>query len=157
MKVLFICTANVCRSPLAEGYLKHLLSANPIPGVEVESAGVMALSGSLPFECASEVAEMMGFDIRMHRARKLTIEIGQEADAIFCMETWQAKEVLKIDPTWIAKTMLLGNYHSSQNRLFQIPDPQDFTMEHTLKVFKLIQDSVERFHRGLKPANSDAG
>jgi protein-tyrosine phosphatase len=157
MKVLFICTANVCRSPLAEGYLKHLLTTHPVSGVEVESAGVMALSGSLPFVCSVEVAQMMGFDIRSHRARKLTQEIGQTADAILCMETWQAKEVLELDQKWIGKTMLLGSYHSSQKRLFQIPDPRDFTTEHTLEVFKLIQDSVEGFHRGLNPANSDAG
>src|SRR5262245_21156049 len=110
MRVLFICTANVCRSPLAEGYLKHLLSSNPVQGVEVESAGVMALNGSLPFECSVEVAEMMGFNIRTHRARRLTPEIGNTADAILCMETWQAKEVLALEPKWMGKVNLLGNY-----------------------------------------------
>jgi protein-tyrosine phosphatase len=149
MRALFICTANVCRSPLAEGYLKFLLSKNPIPNVEVESAGVMALEGSLPFECAAEVAEIMGFNIRPHRARRLTQEIGNQADAILCMETWQAKDVLALDPDWLGKTTLLGHYHSSQKRLLQIPDPRDFTTDHTLEVFKLIQDSVERFYQKL--------
>jgi protein-tyrosine phosphatase len=149
MKVLFICTANVCRSPLAEGYLKHLLKTKPVTGISVESAGVMALSGSSAFECAAEVAQLSGFDISAHRARKLTPTIGTDSDLILCMETWQAKEVLKIDPNWISKVALLGNYHSSKRRLFQIPDPTSFTTEHTLEVFDLIRDSVNSLHQSL--------
>jgi low molecular weight protein-tyrosine phosphatase len=154
MKVLFICTANVCRSPLAEGYLKHLLKTNPVDGVTVESAGIMALTGSSAFECAADVAHAIGFDLSSHRARKLTVAMGEEADLILCMETWQAKEVLKVDPNWIAKVALLGNYHSSKNRLFQIPDPASFTTEHTMDVFKLIRDAVDRLHSELGTQHS---
>jgi len=149
MRVLFICTANVCRSPLAEGYLKHLLKKNPISGLDVASAGVMALSGSPAFDCAIEVADLSGFDLSSHRARRLTPSIGAEADLILCMETWQATQVLDNDPNWIGKTRLLGNYHSSRRRLFQIPDPQDFTVPYTLEVFHLIQDSVNELLKQL--------
>ena len=149
MKVLFICTANVCRSPLAEGYLKHLLKTKPLEQVTVESAGVMALTGSSAFECAMEVAQLSGFDLSAHRARKLTPAIGKEADLILCMETWQAKEVLKVDPNWIEKVALLGNYHSSKRRLFQIPDPRSFTTDDTAEVFELIRDSIENLHKSF--------
>ena len=45
MRVLFVCTGNVCRSPLAEGYLKFLVKQGNLQDVEVESAGVAALAG----------------------------------------------------------------------------------------------------------------
>jgi protein-tyrosine phosphatase len=150
MKVLFICTANVCRSPLAEGYLKYLLKSRPVPDVFVESAGVMALTGSPAFECAVEVAQVSGFDISAHRARRLTSSMGDEAGLILCMETWQAKEVLNLNPDWLAKVSLLGKYHSNQRSLFQIPDPREFTTEHTMDVFQLIRDSVNNLYQSLE-------
>jgi low molecular weight protein-tyrosine phosphatase len=149
MKVLFICTANVCRSPLAEGYLKHLLTKNPVRDLEVESAGVMALRGLSAYECAVEVARQTGFDLNEHRARQLTLEMAEGADQILCMETWQAAQVLDLNQGLISKTMLLGNYHPSQNRLFQIPDPLHFTVPDTLEVFQLIKHSVEGLYKKL--------
>ena len=148
MKVLFICTANVCRSPLAEGYLKHLL-AHETPEIEVSSAGVLARSGSPAFECAVEVGRLNGFDLAPHRARLLTPEIAAGVDLILCMETWQASKVLDLDQNLIGKTVLLGNYHPGKQRLFQIPDPRSFNVPHTLEVFQLIQESIQGLHKTL--------
>jgi len=93
MKVLFICTANVCRSPLAEGYLKRLLKENPLQDVQVESAGVIALHGSSAYECAIEVARQTGFDLKGHTARQITAEMAEATDQILCMETWHASRI----------------------------------------------------------------
>lgn len=149
MKVLFICTANVCRSPLAEGYLKHLLKQNPLPDVQVESAGVIALRGSSAYECAMEVARQIGFDLNGHTARQITTEMARASDQILCMETWHASRILDLDQALITKTMLLGNYHPSQKRLLQIPDPRSFTVPDTLEVFSFIQHSVEGLYKKL--------
>ena len=149
MKVLFICTANVCRSPLAEGYLKRLLKNNPIPDLQVESAGVIALRGSSAYECAKEVATQIGFDLNGHIARQITLEMADAADQILCMETWHASRILDLDQALITKTVLLGNYHPSQKRLLQIPDPRSFTVPDTLEVFSLIQHSVEGLYKKL--------
>ncbi len=150
MKVLFICTANVCRSPLAEGYLKHLLFSNPIPGLEVESAGVMALSGNSAFECAAETAVLSGFDISRHKSRPLTPALAQQSDRILCMETWQAGTVMDIGPLIASRTALLGSFHPAKGRLFQIPDPREFTVPCTLEVFSLIKHSVEGLYQKLR-------
>jgi protein-tyrosine phosphatase len=149
MNVLFICTANVCRSALAEGYLKHLLMRSPISGVHVSSAGVMAQSGCSAFDCAIEVGRLTGFDLNPHRARFFTQEIANESDLILCMETWHASQVLDLDQNLLSKTALLGKFHPAGNRLLQIPDPRNFTVPHTLEVFDLIQDSVDGLHQHL--------
>ena len=149
MKILFICTANVCRSPLAEGYSKHLLGNDSHSGIEVGSAGVLAHSGSSAFDCAVEVARLSGFDLAPHKARRITIEMAHDSDLILCMETWQASRVLDLDPNLIDKTVLLGNYHPSKQRLLQIPDPRSFNVTDTLEVFQMIQESVQGLHKKL--------
>ena len=150
MKILFICTANVCRSPLAEGYCKHLLGNDSAAGIEVASAGVLAHSGSPAFDCAVEVARLSGFDLQPHKARRITLEMADESDLILCMETWQASRVLDLDQNLIGKTQLLGNYHPSRQRLLQIPDPQSFNVPDTLEVFQMIQESVQELQKKLR-------
>src|SRR5262249_21992240 len=98
MNVIFVCTANVCRSPLAEGYLKHLLKQKTADGVNVSSAGIVALTGAPAFECAIEVARQFQFDITAHRAQQLSVTLADQADRILCMEPWQAKAVLELTP-----------------------------------------------------------
>jgi protein-tyrosine phosphatase len=149
MKILFVCTGNVCRSPLGEGYLKHLLSRNGQNGVEVSSAGIAALVGAPPFECAMEVAQKHGFDISEHVARQITGPLIEEIDRIFCMESWQANIVREMDPKRAKRVMLLGSYHPDNSPQFQIPDPVDFTVPETLITFDLIKPSIENFYQNL--------
>ncbi|MGH9857461.1 MAG: low molecular weight protein-tyrosine-phosphatase [Acidobacteriota bacterium] len=149
MKVLFICTANVCRSPLAEGYFKHLLGNDSATFIEVASAGVLAHAGSPAFDCAVEVARQNGFDLAPHKARRITLQMAHDVDLILCMETWQASRVLDLDQNLIVKTKLLGNYHPGGQRLLQIPDPRSFNVPDTLEVFQMIQESVQGLHKNL--------
>ena len=149
MRVLFICTGNVCRSPLAEGYLKLLLDRRNIAGVEVASAGVAALTGAPPFECALSVAEEYQFDISGKTASQLTLEMIAESDRIFCMEAWQAQAVMQMDPRSVSKVALLGSFHPDARPLFQIPDPAEFDFPETLRTFQVIKTSVEGLFQTL--------
>lgn len=149
LRVLFICTGNVCRSPLAEGYLKFLLTQRGIQGVDVESAGVAALSGASPFECATSVAEEYRFDISGKTARQLTAELIRDFDRIFCMEAWQAQAVMQMDPGAVSKVALLGSFHPDGRPLLQIPDPAEFDFPETLRTFQAIKASVEGFFQSL--------
>lgn len=143
MNLLFVCTGNVCRSPLAEGYFKSLLQKKNMNGFQVTSAGIAALSGAPPFECAIEVAQIHEFDISEKRAEQLTLEMLQEADQVLCMETWQASAIMQMDPRQSRKIALLGAFHPEGAPLFQIPDPADFNVPETLRTFEAIKESVE--------------
>jgi protein-tyrosine phosphatase len=144
VKVLFICTANVCRSPLAEGYLASLNFA-----YQVSSAGVVALEGMPPFECAMEVARGHGFDISGNKATQLTLEAANEADLILCMETWHVQKVMELDNQLIQKVELLGRYLPGGKKLTQIPDPREFTVPETKRVFARIKKAIDGFvHSG---------
>jgi protein-tyrosine-phosphatase len=143
MKVLFVCTGNVCRSPLAEGYFRSLIIEKKMNGFEVSSAGIAALIGAAPFECAIEVAEIHNFDISEKRAEQLTIEMLEVADQVFCMETWQATAIMQMDPRHSKKIALLGSFHPEGAPLYQIPDPADFNVSETLRTFEAIKESVD--------------
>jgi len=145
MNILFVCTANVCRSPLAEGYLRLLVRSRNLAGTEAGSAGISAMKGSPPFECAVEVARQFGFDISGKRAEQITVEMVRNADFVLCMETWQAGAVMQLAPNSSARIALLGAYHPRGQSLFQIRDPEAFRVPETLKVFELIRQSVDGF------------
>lgn len=155
MKVIFVCTANVCRSPLAEGYLKSILAgtSQEIQAVEksvrdkldISSAGVAALAGSPPFDCAVEVAKQFQFDISQKRAQQLTTSMIQDADRILCMETWQAGTVMKMDPSCSGRVSLLGAFHPSKRPLLQIPDPEVFSTPEMSLTFEVIRGAIEGF------------
>jgi protein-tyrosine phosphatase len=147
--VLFVCTANVCRSPLAEGYMNARIRDLNLAGIEAGSAGISALKNHHPFECAVEVARQFGFDISQRTARQLTPEIVGQADHVLCMETRHASAAMQCAPDSLRKIQLLGSYHPDRQSLFQIPDPGAFRVPETLQVFALIRPAVDRFLSSL--------
>lgn len=86
MNILFVCTGNTCRSPMAEGYLKSL----NIPDISVKSGG-LAADGSPVSENAKAACLEKGIDISGHISKQLTTEDIDWADRIICMsETHKA-------------------------------------------------------------------
>ncbi|MBR3961706.1 MAG: low molecular weight phosphatase family protein, partial [Clostridia bacterium] len=79
MKIIFVCTGNTCRSPMAEGYLKSL----NIGGLEVASRGLQAGGGVSENSVAA--MQEIGIDISAHTPRNLTREEIDGADIIVCM------------------------------------------------------------------------
>lgn len=88
MDVVFVCTGNTCRSPLAQGYLKSFC----LKGVNVKSRGIFA-DGSPVSENSAEIAREYGFDISGHVSSPLTTD-DLNADMIICMAP-SHKETLK--------------------------------------------------------------
>ncbi|NLX06756.1 MAG: threonylcarbamoyl-AMP synthase [Phycisphaerae bacterium] len=91
--VLFVCTGNTCRSPMAEGLCQRILAdeLGVIPdelegmGISVVSAGTMGMSGFPASPEAVEAMRGMGADISHHRSRPLVPELVNRADAVFAM------------------------------------------------------------------------
>ncbi len=74
LRILFVCTGNICRSPMAEGVMRSLLGpAGLLDRVEVDSAGIQAREGEPPDPTAIEVAAEHGIDISALRGRQFEL------------------------------------------------------------------------------------
>ncbi|HHZ01170.1 MAG TPA: low molecular weight protein arginine phosphatase, partial [Tissierellia bacterium] len=69
MNILFVCTGNTCRSPMAEGLFKDMLRKNNIENIKVSSAGLSVFPGEHVNEKAIRALKEKGIDISSHRAR----------------------------------------------------------------------------------------
>lgn len=83
--ILFVCTGNTCRSPLAEGIARAEIARRGWRNVEVASAGLSARNGDAATREAVVVAEREGIDISGHVSRRLTPAIAGWADLILGM------------------------------------------------------------------------
>ncbi|MBI5771269.1 MAG: low molecular weight protein arginine phosphatase [Verrucomicrobia bacterium] len=99
--ILTVCTANICRSPMAAGLLQHALAGQPEPlrSLKVVSAGVAAREGDLVSENSVVALKKVGIDIAGQRSRPVTRELVEQAVVVLCMtEAHRAMLQLTIDP-----------------------------------------------------------
>lgn len=99
--VLFVCTANTCRSPMAAALLRHALAAEPEPlkSLPVISAGVSAMAGYPAAANAVHALKKVGVTLAEHRSQRVTQPMLNEALAVFCMtESHRAMLELDFDP-----------------------------------------------------------
>ncbi len=104
--ILFICTGNTCRSPIAEGIFRVLLEKYGLKDISCKSAGTNALRGGKAQPNAVIAAAEYGADISNHRARAYEGHMAEDADLLVCMS---ARHVLLLgDGIPEEKIRLLG-------------------------------------------------
>jgi len=104
--VLFICTGNICRSPMAEGLFRHATRGR----YKVLSAGVGAMDGQTPSLHAIRALKELGIDISPQRSSMLTPELVAQADYIFGMTHSHVDSVCLLFPQAAEKTFLLREF-----------------------------------------------
>lgn len=130
--VLIVCTGNICRSPAAEGLLKHYLKDSH-PGVTVQSAGTHAVINHTADQHSVAVLEELGVNITTHRARQLKPELIAWSDLILVMEKSQLQDIVTRFPTAKGKVICIGKWKN-----IEIPDPHRQSKDVFIESIKLI-------------------
>jgi len=113
--ILFVCSGNTCRSPMAEGLARHILleklSVTDLElerrGISVISAGSFAMPGAKATPQAVQAAKELGVDLSHHRSRPLTVELIHQADMIYTMGRSHAFQVMALVPSATGKVATL--------------------------------------------------
>ena len=115
VNILFVCTGNTCRSPMAAGFAKKALAEKlgcdidqlGQMGYKVSSAGISAANGIGATDYAIKGCDSKDVDISNHKSRNITAEMIKEADYIFAMSEGQKSDIIQLSPDGRQKCMLL--------------------------------------------------
>jgi protein arginine phosphatase len=106
--ILFVCTGNLCRSPMAAGLLRRRLADEGLDGHQVISAGVWAADGRQASENAIAVMAERGIDISDHIAHTITADDVAEADLILVMGREHTEMIRNTWPQYVWKIRRLS-------------------------------------------------
>ena len=151
--ILFVCAGNICRSPMAEWQLKALLRENPITGMQVGSAGLIALPDNAASFNAVRVARENSISLEEHRARLVNTELIDNADLVLVMESHQGHELIANHPQASEKILLLRHFARYGSRERGISDPYGRNLEAYRFCFEDIKECVESLHEWLLEAS----
>ena len=125
--ILFVCTGNICRSPMAEALMRDRLARAGLDAeVQVVSAGVWAESGDRASTGAVVVLRNRGIDMAAHRSKPVTTELLKAADIILVMEEAHRRSIFYLAPEVLSKVFLLAEMAGRHD---EVDDPFGGTIE----------------------------
>ncbi len=138
--ILVVCKGNICRSPLAEAYLKHAMEKNGLP-VTVSSAGLETSFGKPAHPLAQVVGTQKGLSLHKHATQPLHKEQVDGADIILVMEWRQRNRLVKLYPQARGKVFLLRQFYDQSVR--EVADPYSGTIEDFEVCFSMMKQACD--------------
>jgi protein arginine phosphatase len=152
-RLLFVCTGNTCRSPMAQVIARSHAEALGWHHVEVRSAGIAAFPGSPASGGAIHAAAAHGLDLSGHAATQLTAAEASAADLILTMSPSHLMSVIELGGG--DRAALLTSYAGGvpdDPRADSIPDPVGGSDEEYEATFLLLRELIDRVMTRLQPA-----
>ena len=140
-RIVFVCTGNTCRSPLAEALMRRALDARGHGEIEVSSAGIGAWDGAPASEGSLLVGLEHGLDLSRHRARLLTRELARSADLVLAMSGQQRDRAAALGAGDRAHT--LGEFAGGSGAGADVPDPFGADLDAYRVTFRQLETLVD--------------
>ncbi len=160
VQILFVCTGNICRSPMAEALLRQRIESAGIPRVQVVSAGTHAVEGHPASYNAVIIAQQFGVDLTLHSSQPLTPWLIAHSDLILVMEKQHRDLIRSAEPTAAPRTFLLKEFalppgHNPGSS--EIADPISGDEDLYLRVFTELDREIDRILPSLTRVIRSAG
>lgn len=151
IRVLFVCTGNICRSPTAEGVFRHLVTA---AGLEdrflIASAGTDSYHiGKAPDDRAIKVAKARGVDLSAQRAQAVKEEDFETYEYIFAMDNSHLQELTRrAPPGSLAHITLFSD--GIEGLAADVPDPWYGTEEDFERVYDMVETGAQAILKKIR-------
>ena len=151
IRVLFVCTGNICRSPTAEGVFRHLVTA---AGLEdrflIASAGTDSYHvGEAPDDRAIKIAKARGVDISAQRAQQVKAEDFETFEYIFAMDNSHLQELQRRAPAGsLAHITLFSD--GIEDMAADVPDPWYGAEEDFERVYDMIETGARAILKKIR-------
>ena len=149
--LVFVCTGNICRSPLAEGIMKDIVLDevdihHQVFPIEITSAGTHAIEGHPASQYAVDVAALSGINLNYHRSKYITEGLVKHADLILTMERSHTQYIKSLWPYFdsIFELKCFGLEEKSVPPSIEIPDPIGMDIDFYKDVFDELKKEINR-------------
>ncbi len=149
--LLFVCSGNTCRSPMAAVIARRAAAELGWQGFEVRSAGVAAFDGDHASGGAVRAAAGNGLDLSEHVATPLTPELAEWADLILVMSPSHLVRVVELGRGESAALITSFAEGREEDGTASVPDPIGGPDEHYLETFEFLERLIARAFRRLEP------
>ncbi|MCQ2380118.1 MAG: low molecular weight protein arginine phosphatase [Victivallaceae bacterium] len=139
MRILFVCSGNTCRSPMAHMYLADLMKKLNRTDVEVASAGTAAFPGDEISRGAANALATDGIEASGFRSSRVSGESVETADIILAFTESHRRQLLHAFPQVHAKVRLIGEYVNGRD----VSDPFGGDDDVYLQTYRVIKSAVD--------------
>ena len=154
MKVLFVCSGNICRSPMAAGYLHHRVTNEDLEFLEVDSAGTLGIRKARASDPAIEAMAEIGVDISGHRSKGIKSKILETTDLTLAMSHAHLEFLAARHPEGEDERLLLRAFENGprpdanpHDLADPIGHPLDFYREQVQMITRCVDHLIDYLQR----------
>ncbi len=154
MTIVFVCTGNICRSPMAEYFFRRLTDDLGLDRIQIESAGLAADFGIPCSPQALFALSQEGIGAQEHRSQPLTADLMHRADLIVTMTSAHREAILAQDPGMATKTRTLLSFAGGSGN---VSDPYGGSFEDYVHCLALMKPALHALASHLRQQADSAG
>jgi protein-tyrosine phosphatase len=159
VRVLFVCTGNICRSPTAEGVFRHLVrTAGLEDAITTDSAGTHDYHvGEPPDHRSEQAARTRGVDISDLRARQVSAEDFRRFDYVLAMDEGHLRLLRRMAPPDATAEVRLFMDYAAKAPKREVPDPYYGEGSHFNEVLDLVEAGAKGLLEHIRQAGRQSG